>query len=86
MTTITVEKADLERLAEFTRNTHWFLENVESLRTKYPDRYIAVFDCGKRIFEAQSMPDLIDKVVKQGENPETGALEFVTKERIILIV
>ncbi len=86
MATITVEKSDLDKLTEFTKNTHWLLENIESLRAKHPDRYIAVFDGGEQVIEAEGMKDLMDKVTKRGKNPETGAIEFVTRERFLLIV
>ncbi len=86
MATITIGKNDLDRLAEFTKNTHWLLENIENLRAKYPDRYVAVLDAGKQVLEAEAKPELIDKIVKQGKNPETCAIEFVTRERFLLIV
>ncbi len=86
MATITVEKSDLDKLTEFTKNTRWLLENIEGLRAKHPDRYVAVFDSGKQVIEAESMKELMDKITKQGKNPETGAIEFVTRERFLLIV
>lgn len=86
MATITVEKGDIEQLTEFTKNTHWLLENIDSLREKYHGRYVAVLDSGKRIVDAYTMEELNEKITRLGKSPETCAIDFVTRERYLLIL
>ena len=86
MATVTVEKSDLDKLAEFTKNTNWLLENIENLRTKHPDRYVAVLDSGNQVLDAQTMEELNEKIINCGKQPETCAIEFVTRERYLLIL
>ncbi len=86
MATVTIEKSDLDKLTEFTRNTHWLLENLDNLREKYHDRYVAVFDSGKTILDASTMEELTSKIAQSGRTPETCAIEFVTRERYLLIL
>ncbi len=86
MATITIDKADMDRLREFTRNTEWLLKNVASLRTRFPDRYVAVFDSGKQLLDAQTLEELTEKLLERDISPETCAIEFVTREPYLLIV
>jgi len=86
MATVTIEKSDLDKLAEFTKNTHWLLEHVDNLRAEYPDRYIAVFDSGKQVLDAQTMEELTRKILEHARDPGTCAIEFVTREPYLLIV
>lgn len=86
MATVTIEKSDLERLTEFTKNTNWLLENVENLRAKYPDRYVAVLDSGNQVLNAQTLEELTEKIRQRARDPETCAIEFVTRERYLLLL
>jgi hypothetical protein len=86
MATVTVEQSDLDKLTEFTRNTQWLLENLDSLREKYHDRYVAIFDSGRRIIDATTMEELSSKIAQSGRTPESCAIEFVTRERYLLIL
>jgi hypothetical protein len=86
MATITVEKSDLDKLTEFTKNTHWLLENIENLREKYADRYIAVLDSGRTLLDASSLEELNDRIIRYGKSPEICAIEFVTREPYLLIL
>jgi ribonuclease HIII len=86
MATVTVEKSDLDKLTEFTKNTYWLLENVDNLRAKYAGRYVAVLDSGKQLLDAQSTEELTNKIIQYGRSPETCAIEFVTRERYLLIL
>ena len=86
MATVSIEKSDLERLAEFTKNTNWLLENVENLRAKYPDRYVAVLDSGNQVLDAQTLEELTEKIHQRARDPETCAIEFVTRERYLLLL
>ncbi len=86
MATLTVEKSDLEKLTEFTNNTHWLLNNIAGLRTKYADRYVAVFDSGKKLLDAKTMEELLKKITDDGRDPQASAIEFITRERYLLIV
>ncbi len=86
MATITIEKSDLDKLKEFTENTHWLLENVDNLRAKHPDRFVAVYDSGKQVLDAQTREELTKKILAHARDPETCAIEYVTRERYLLIV
>lgn len=86
MATVTVEKSDLDKLTEFTKNTHWLLESIEKLRPQFHGRFVAVLDSGKQILDASTMQELIGKIVQKGRNPETCAIEFVTREPYLLIL
>jgi phosphorylcholine metabolism protein LicD len=86
MATINVEKSDIDQLVEFTKNTHWLVENIDNLRSKYHDRYVAVLDSGNRILDAHTKKDLISKIIQLGRNPDTSAIDFVTLERYLLIL
>ncbi len=81
-----VEKADLDKLSEYTANTKWLLENMDRLREKLPDRYVAVCESGKEVFDAYSLDELLDKLAKSGKQPEECAIDFVSREAYALIV
>lgn len=81
-----IERRDLERLSEYTANTRWLLENMDKLREKLPDRYVAVCEAGKRVLDAPSMDELLDKLAKSGADAESCAIDFVSREVYALIV
>jgi hypothetical protein len=80
------ETADLEKLSEYTVNTQWLLENMDKLRKELPDRYVAVYEGGKRVLDAPSMDELLDKLAKSGVHAERCAIDFVSREVYALIV
>lgn len=86
MATEFVEKRDLERLEEFTVNTRWLLENMDKLRPKYGDRYVAVSEEGGKIVDAGSMDELLGKLSKLNVDAGLCAVEFITREKYVLIV
>lgn len=81
-----VEKRDLDKLSEYTVNTKWLLENMEELRAKLPDRYVAVCDSGRQIVDASALGELLDKLSKAGKQPDICAIEFISREEYALIV
>ncbi len=81
-----VEKADLDKLGEYTANTRWLLENIDKLRERLPDRYVAVCEAGKQVFDAYTLDELLEKLSKTGKQPEECAIEFVSREVYALIV
>jgi hypothetical protein len=86
MATIQIQKRDLDRLDEYTRNIRWLLENMTELRRRYPDRYVAVCDVGRRIIDAGTMDELMEKLSKSGMEPAVCATDFVSREEYVLIV
>jgi hypothetical protein len=86
MSTVQVQKRDLERLDQYTRNMQWLLENMSDLRRRYPDRYVAVCDAGERILDAATMDELMDKLTRSGLEPTVCATDFVSREEYVLIV
>lgn len=81
-----IPKADIERLSEYTENTRWLLENMDALRAKLPDRYVAVSDAGKRVLDAATLDELMEKIAKSGKASEECAIDFVSREVYALIV
>ena len=81
-----VKKADLERLRQYTLNTQWLLENMDKLREQLPDRYVAVCDAGKRVLDAPTRNELLDKLAMSGTDAENCAIDFVSREVYALIV
>jgi hypothetical protein len=81
-----VEKADLERLRQYTLNSQWLLENMDKLREKLPDRYVAVCEGGNRVIDAPSRNELLDKLAMSGTDAGNCAIDFVSREVYALIV
>jgi hypothetical protein len=81
-----VEKRDLDKLSEYTVNTKWLLENMEELRARLPDRYVAVCDSGRKIMDASALDELLDKLSKAGKQRDVCAIEFINREEYALIV
>jgi hypothetical protein len=81
-----IERADLDKLNEYTVNTQWLLENMDKLREKLPDRYVAVCEGGKRVLDAPSMDELLEKLTKSTVHAESCAIDFVSREVYALIV
>jgi hypothetical protein len=86
MPPIQIQKRDLDRLDEYTRNVRWLLENMTELRRRYPDRYVAVCDVGKRIVDAGTMDELLEKLARSGVERAVCATDFVSREEYVLIV
>jgi ribonuclease HIII len=86
LSTVQVEKKDMENLREYTHNTQWLLENMEHLRDKYPDNYIAVCDSAKSVIHGKTMEELLDKLTKRGKEPSTCAIDFISHDKYVLIV
>ena len=80
------EKADLKRLVEYTANTRWLLENMDKLRQKLPDRYVAVCEAGNKVFDATSLEELLAILAENGREPEECAIDYVSREVYALIV
>ena len=59
---------------------------LKNLRAEYPDRYVAVFDSGKQVLDAQTMEELTRKILEHARDPETCAIEFVTREPYLLVI
>ena len=81
-----VEKKDLDRLEEYTRNTQWLLENMDDLRKQYPDRYVAVCDSARGVVEAVTLEELLSKLSNSGRDSSSCAIEFISQEKYLLIV
>jgi translation initiation factor IF-3 len=84
--TVTVEQSDLDKLRQFTENTRWLLENIEKLRPRFHGRFVAVSGSGSEILDAPTKQELIGKILQKGRDPESCAIEFVTREPYLLIL
>jgi hypothetical protein len=83
---IAVEESDLGKLAEYTANTRWLLENIDTLRERWPDKYVAVCESGKRIIDAPTLKELLGRLSDAGISADVCAIDFISRERFVLIV
>jgi hypothetical protein len=74
--------ADRELFAKHDRlssDFRWIFANMEMLRSKYPDKYIAVKD-GRVVFAYADAKRLLDKIALSGSSADDFAIEYVRKK------
>lgn len=70
---------------KFEKNMKWFQNNYEKLRDQYAGEYVAVND-GKVVLHDENARALITKLRKKHEDLGAFVIEFVSKEKIELIL
>ncbi len=70
----------VEKLAEYSRNACWFYDSRESLRPRFPDKYVLIL--GQEVVDSdESFDALAARLEERGpEAAEMAALEFVSKD------
>ena len=76
------QKQDFHR---FETNTKWFQDNYEKLKKEYAGEYVAV-DEGKVLMHDKDARALIKALKQKYKNLEPIVIEFVTKEKMELIL
>lgn len=69
----------------FIRDTNWINNNLDMLRKKYPNKYIAVYN-RKIILTDKDLTDLKEKLKEENVAFEKVAIEFVKDKPIKLLV
>ena len=62
----------------------WIFANTEKLRSKYPDKYIAVKD-QRVVFAYDDAKRLLDQIALSGLSADDFAIEYVRKELSCLL-
>jgi hypothetical protein len=75
--------SEVERLLEYSRNEDWYLKNVASLRTQYPDRYVAVHR-QRVVASAAEIEELQAALAPEVER--VAAVEFVSSKPACLLL
>jgi hypothetical protein len=78
------EKTILKQLRSFSRSTSWITKNIQTLRSKYPDQYVAVYD--RKVIGTNVDFDLLFKRLKGKYNMSHVAIEFIPSEELILVL
>ncbi len=78
------EKTILKQLRSFRESTSWITKNVQRLRSKYPDQYVAVYD--RKVIGTDVDFDLLFKRLDGKYNMSHVAIEFIPSEELILVL
>jgi hypothetical protein len=78
-------KTAREETERSSENKLWVMNNIDKLREKYGDKYIAV-DSGKVLISASTIDEILDALRKKKVRTAFVAIEFVTKESIVWIL
>lgn len=88
MAQITVDKRDLvSRAKALDADAVWFTENIEELRKKYAERYVAVHN--ETVIDAhRDLRKLLSRLKQAYPAHEVGNIfiQYVTKSKIDLII
>ncbi len=86
----TLDKQGKQELLEFTKNTEWISKNYDTLRRKYPEKYIAVYkkEGRKDVWaHSPSRGSLLKQLKKKELGSEKGvAVHFVTSKSVKFLV
>ena len=77
-------KTAREETERSSENKLWVSNNIDKLREKYGDKYIAV-DSGKVLISATTIDKILVALRKKKVRIAFVAIEFVTKEPIVWI-
>ncbi len=78
------EKTILKQLRSFRESTSWITKNVQRLRSKYPDQYVAVYD--RKVIGTDVDFDLLFKRLEGKYNMSQVTIEFIPSEELILVL
>ncbi|MEE9115279.1 MAG: DUF5678 domain-containing protein [Thermoplasmata archaeon] len=78
------EKTILKHLRTFRKSTSWITKNVQKLRSKYPDQYVAVYD--RKVIGTDLDFDLLFKRLEGKYNMSHVVIEFIPSEELILVL
>jgi hypothetical protein len=73
------DKALLDKHNRLSSDFRWIFANSEKLRSKYPNKYIAVKD-ERVVFAYADAKRLLDKIALSGLSADDFAIEYVRKK------
>ena len=75
-----------EQLERYSSNVRWFLENLDTLRSLYPNRYVAVY--GQQVIDSDpNLAQLEARLRKQGADLlAVSVIEYVGAKQPCLLV
>lgn len=74
-----------EEFRAFEKNMKWFQDNYEKLREQYAGQYVAI-NKGKVVMHGENAKALIEKLREEYGDIGAFVVEFVSKEKIELIL
>ncbi len=80
-----MEGQELELLQRFEKDSHWFHDNINSLRKNFTWKIVAVKG-GKVIASGENMEKVMGKLKEKKERPELIFMEVVYPEGYTLLL
>jgi len=78
------DKALAEKLGRYTHDFNWIQDNRLDLQSRYNRKYIAVKN-EDVIYFADSIEEMLVKVLESGGNIDEYIVEYITDEKISLL-
>ena len=69
----------MEKLLHYSRDTKWIKDNYLRLFEQHPMKYVAVKN-QKVVYIADSMEEIVSKIVNDGKIPGNFAIDYLTDE------
>jgi len=76
---------ELQTLLEFEQNDRWLHENIDRLRDKFANKFVAVKNKKVIVYSAE-IDDLIKKLEKKKEKPNEVLIEFINTKDFKLLL
>ena len=75
-----------EEIKKFEENSRWFSRHYDELSRKYPDEYVAVYNC-RIVDHDRDLDRLISRINrKYKDSSRVIAVEFVSSRKVELIL
>jgi len=75
-----------ERLELYSRNANWFLENLDRLRSLYPNRYVAIYN--QRVIDSDANVETLEaRLQKRGADLlAVSVIEYVSSKQPCMLL
>ena len=83
--TVVLIKSQKEELKKFEENLKWFQDNYDDLKKKFAGEYVVVND-GKVVLHGKDAKELIEKLRAKYGDIGSFVIEYVSKEKIELML
>lgn len=81
---VRMEMNKLELLDRFEADSDWLRSNKDKLRNEYANKFVAVLD-GEVVDSNVDLEILIKDLKKKDVDPGLSVIEFISKERYVII-
>lgn len=78
------EERILEELRKFERDSRWISSNIPTLRARYPDKYVAVWD-GKVVDSDKNHNRLLNRLRKREYDVPNMAIEYIPSRPVFRV-